>query len=89
VSSVYGTSWFPGLVSQSVLRDAFPCRISSLERQRQQKIIVRGQLGKDVMASEWQSLLDQGQVKNRAELARRMGVTRARVTQVLGAEKTN
>ena len=34
-------------------------------------------------------MLESGEVKNRAELARREGVSRARVTQVLGAKETN
>jgi hypothetical protein len=35
-------------------------------------------------AIEWQALLDYGQVANQAAIARREGITRARVTQVLG-----
>ncbi len=35
-------------------------------------------------ALAWRALLETGQVTNQAELARREGVTRARVTQVLG-----
>ncbi|MBN1608491.1 MAG: hypothetical protein JW940_17800, partial [Polyangiaceae bacterium] len=34
-------------------------------------------------AVEFQGLLDAGRVENRAELARRYGITRARVTQTL------
>lgn len=34
-------------------------------------------------AREWRRMLDSGEVANRAELARRAGVSRARVTQVL------
>lgn len=34
-------------------------------------------------ARHYQSLLDSGEVKTRAELARYLGVSRARVTQVL------
>jgi hypothetical protein len=32
---------------------------------------------------EWRRMLEAGEVANRAELARRAGVSRARVTQVL------
>ena len=32
----------------------------------------------------WQALLESGEVKNQAEIARREGITRARVTQVMG-----
>jgi hypothetical protein len=35
-------------------------------------------------AIEWQSLIERGEVTNKAELARREGITRARVTQVMG-----
>jgi len=35
-------------------------------------------------AIEWQTLLESGKIPNQAEIARREGVTRARVTQVLG-----
>ena len=36
------------------------------------------------MAIEWRRKLDTGVVRNKAEIARREGITRARVTQVLG-----
>lgn len=35
-------------------------------------------------AIEWQALLESGRVRNQAEIARREGITRARVTQVMG-----
>jgi hypothetical protein len=35
-------------------------------------------------ALEWQALLESGEVRNQAEIARREGITRARVTQVMG-----
>jgi hypothetical protein len=35
-------------------------------------------------AIEWRRQLDTGEVRNQADIARREGVTRARVTQVLG-----
>jgi len=35
-------------------------------------------------AREWQSILDAGECASRADLARRLGVSRARVTPVLG-----
>jgi hypothetical protein len=34
-------------------------------------------------ANEWQREIDAGKVRNRAEIARREGITRARVTQVM------
>jgi len=35
-------------------------------------------------AIEWQALLESGRVRNQAEIARREGITRARVTQLMG-----
>jgi hypothetical protein len=35
-------------------------------------------------AIEWQALLESGEIANQAEIARREGITRARVTQVMG-----
>jgi hypothetical protein len=35
-------------------------------------------------ALEWQALLESGEITNQAEIARREGITRARVTQVIG-----
>jgi len=35
-------------------------------------------------AIEWQALIKSGEARNQAEIARREGVTRARVTQVMG-----
>jgi hypothetical protein len=35
-------------------------------------------------AMEWKALLESGQVSNQAEIARREGISRARVTQVMG-----
>jgi hypothetical protein len=38
-------------------------------------------------AREFQRLLDSAEVRNRAELARRFGISRASVTQVMGAAR--
>jgi len=35
-------------------------------------------------ALEWQALLESGEIPNQAAIARQVGITRARVTQVLG-----
>ena len=74
-------AWLPELVLRSVLRDAFSVHLPSLVRWAQAK--VRGRRGKDVR-SEWVQAINDGQVRTRAELARREGVSRARVTQILG-----
>lgn len=44
----------------------------------------RGYRNPIVLAQEWQRMLGEGQCLSRAELARKLGVSRARVTQVLG-----
>lgn len=41
------------------------------------------------LAHHYQALLDSGEVETRAELARYLGVSRARVTQVLNQLKTS
>ena len=41
------------------------------------------------LAHKYQSLLDSGAVKTRADLARYLGVSRSRVTQVLNRLKSN
>ena len=38
-------------------------------------------------ALEWQALLQSGQVHNQAEIARREGISRARVTQLMGLQR--
>ncbi|GAB4163373.1 MAG: hypothetical protein Fur0037_29100 [Planctomycetota bacterium] len=38
-------------------------------------------------ALEWQALLESGEVSNQAAIARREGITRARVTQIMGLLK--
>ena len=68
----------------SVLRDVFRVRLPSLVRGTRQTIRERAQRGKDAIASEWDAKLGSGEATNRADLARRAGVTRARVSQVLG-----
>ena len=35
-------------------------------------------------ANEWQALLESGKIANQAEIAIREGITRARVTQIMG-----
>ena len=71
-------------MAQSVLRDAYPYHLSSLSRRCRQETKSRMAAGKETLAQEWQQLLTNGVAKNRAELARRKGVSRARVTQVIG-----
>jgi len=71
------------MVSQSFLRDQFSCRLPSLERKCLREKRVRSGRGTAIIVAEWRNAIDQDLVKNRAELARRLGVSRARVTQAL------
>ena len=47
----------------------------------------RARLNLSERTREWQRMLEAGEVATRAELARRVGVSRARVTQVLGGRR--
>jgi hypothetical protein len=73
-------SGLPGQVTQSVCYDKFPVRIRSLNHLTR----TRAKKGVAVVAAEWQELLDAGTVASQSALARREGVSRARVSQVLG-----
>lgn len=75
--------WLPGLVAQSVLVDRFPWHVDSLERRCHRERVARKGMGSAAVVTEWRDMLVKGLVKNRAELARREGVSRARVTQAL------
>lgn len=75
--------WLPGLVPQSVAVDRFPLQLPSLMLRCRKESRNRASAGKHAIAKEWQGLMDDGIVKNRAQLARRLGVSRARVTQAL------
>ena len=76
-------NWLPELLSQSVLLDHFPCQLPSLNSKCHRERVARGGRGTAIVVTEWQHMLNEGLVKNRAELARRAGVSRARVTQAL------
>ena len=63
---------------------SFPLDLPSLERRAQDQARKRRTLGPELVAAEWRDVLESGLVPNRATLARRMGVSRAHVTWVLG-----
>ena len=71
--------WLPGAVSQSVFRQAFRIHLRSLVAWSRRRGSNPGDL-----RTQWQTLLDLGFAPTRATLARMQGVSRARVTQVLG-----
>jgi hypothetical protein len=73
----------PELVAESGLRDSFTVRLKSLRRRVQREISARATQGIADVAAAWQNVLASGAVKNRAALARQLGRSRARVTQVL------
>jgi hypothetical protein len=75
--------WLPGLVPQSVAVDRFPLQLPSLMLRCRKESRTRASAGKHAIAKEWQGSMDDGIVKNRAQLAQRLGVSRARVTQAL------
>jgi hypothetical protein len=78
-------NWLPGLVPQSVLRDVFTARLPSLARRLRRVARDRARMGRQARAAKWRSHLDSGEVASRSDLAKRMGVSRARVTYVLGS----
>ncbi len=75
--------WLPTPVSQRTFRFSFKCHLPSLIQLRHRETNQRIRLGTESVIAEWQHLLDDGVVQNRAELARRVGVSRARITQAL------
>ncbi len=76
--------WLPDVVSPSVLVDIFSCHLPRLYLRCRRESTSRLTEGTAHVVSEWQHMLASGEMKNRSELARRTGVSRARVTQVLG-----
>ena len=77
--------WLPGLVPQSVAVDKFSIHFWSLMRRSRKETRSRLVMGSDAIVADWLRMLDEGVVANRAQLARRLGVSRARVTKALGA----
>ncbi len=73
----------PRLVSHRTLRFSFNCQLPSLIQLRHRETKRRVKHGTEEVVAEWQRLLDDGVVKNRADLARRVGVSRARITRAL------
>lgn len=69
---------------QSVLRDVFQVQLTNLIRLVRSATRTRLRAGRDAVADDWREKLNAGEVKNRAGLARRTGVSRVRITQVLG-----
>jgi hypothetical protein len=71
----------PWLVYSQVVR-VIPLTRRNLMQPRGPKILRITELLR--MAAEWRRQLDAGEVQNRADISRREGITRARVTQILG-----
>ncbi len=78
-------NWLPGLVSHSVLRDIIQIQLPSIVTFAQRAAARRSRRGAMAVARAWQRMLDEGKAESRADLARRVGVSRARVSQVLGS----
>ena len=79
--------WLPGAVAHSVVTDRFRCAINVPRRQSTRTTSV-ATVTKSRQTDAWAGMLASGEVASRAELARRVGVSRARVTQVLGPADT-
>jgi site-specific DNA recombinase len=77
--------WLPGPVAQSVLRDTFEVSLPSLNAHRSRERRKRAKVGGVRVAAEWADLLAAGELASKAALAQRVGVSRARITQALGA----
>ena len=75
--------WLPGAVARSVVVDRFRCTPTVQRHQGARSTSVATGARPDA-ADAWAGMLERGEVSNRAELARKVGVSRARVTQVLG-----
>jgi hypothetical protein len=76
-------NWLPEQLPQSVLRDVFRVRLPSLLRWAHKGVSKRTREGRSELTAKWNSMLREGLVKNQAELARREGLSRARVSQLL------
>ena len=76
--------WLPGLVPQSVLRDKSGVRLPCLVRRARKETRTRIAYGMEQTATFWRNMLDEGTARNRSDLARHVGVSRARVTRTLG-----
>ena len=75
--------WLLGLVPQSVLQDIFAAHLPSLVRLARKVAFARLKKTKDNLAAESAEMI-QRSIRNQAQLARRMGFSRARIMQVLG-----
>lgn len=75
--------WLPGSLSQSVLSDSFNRRLTGLDHLCRRETNARVALGTAETVARWRTWLETGVVKSRADLARREGLSRARITQAL------
>jgi hypothetical protein len=75
--------WLPTPVSHRTFRHSFQTKLPSLTDLCQRERNLRCRQGTSHVTYDWQRMLDDGLVKNRAELARRVGVSRARITWAL------
>ena len=80
--------WLPGLVPQSVAVDKSYVRLPSLDMRRRKETRTRIADGRQAIAEKWQGMIDDGTVINRSQLARRLGVSRARVTKAMASAST-
>ena len=75
-------NWLPGLVLQSVIRDVFPIQLPSLRAWGRKEARNRSKKGQLTLAKEWRRILKDGMAVDQADLALKLGLSRARVSQV-------
>ena len=73
-------SWLPGAVSHSVIRDQYHFTLRPMLTADRGRPVRRTPQQRTL----WEQMLNDDVALSRAELARLFGVSRARVTQVLG-----
>jgi hypothetical protein len=72
--------WLPVPVSYRTLKFSSKCHLPSLIQLRNRQTNHRIKQGTEKVVTQWRRLLDDGVVKNQAELARPEGLSRARIT---------
>jgi site-specific DNA recombinase len=75
--------WLPTLVSHRTIRVSFKCHLPSLSQLSHRETNRRIKQGTGKVVAQWRRPLDDGIVKNQAQLAQREGLSRARITRAL------
>jgi hypothetical protein len=75
------------LPNSSSNKNLFTAFLKDFGRPVRERRTIRTRADPNQRVREWRRMLEAGEVANRAELARRVGVSRARVTQMLGGRR--